>query len=79
MPLSKDPQGGGSESDGGRSTVYCSKCFRDGRFTRPDVSLDEMTVLVKNKLREMGIPRPLAYLFVRGLPKLQRWHHPPPS
>ena len=73
MPLSKDPEGGGSERDGSRSTEYCSKCYRAGQFTEPDISVDQMVAKVEGKLREMHFPRFLARRFARGIPDLRRW------
>jgi len=77
MPLSKDPQGGGLNADGSKSTVYCSYCYQNGKFTQPDITVDEMKDLVKGKLMEMGFPGFLAGLFAKGVPKLERWRHKP--
>jgi hypothetical protein len=49
MPLKKDEKGGGSNADGSLNTLYCSHCYQDGRFTRPDITVDEMKSLVKVK------------------------------
>jgi hypothetical protein len=51
MPLQRDPQGGGSEKDGTRSKIYCSSCYKDGAFTRPDISLQDMQTLVDDVLK----------------------------
>jgi hypothetical protein len=75
MPLAKDPLGGGTEVDGGTSTTWCSHCYRDGRFVRPDMSLEQMRVLVEQKLREQGVPGFLAKWLTKGTPKLKRWNH----
>ena len=74
MPLKKDPGGGGTEADGSKSPKYCSKCYTDGRFNRPDIdTAQKMQGLVKQKLREMGIPGFMTGFFTRGIPKLERW------
>jgi hypothetical protein len=73
MPLSKDPHRGGAEADGSTSATYCSHCYRDGAFTRPDISALEMQELARHKLKEMGIPGLIAWFFVRDVPKLKRW------
>jgi len=73
MPLKKDPQGGGTEAGGAKSVMYCSHCYREGKFTNPDITLEEMQVLVKNKIKEMGFPGFLAGFFTKGVPKLERW------
>jgi hypothetical protein len=73
MPLSKDPQKGGTEADGTRSKEYCSKCYQDGKFTHPNMTAPEMQELVKGKMKEMGFPGFLANMFVKGIPSLRRW------
>ena len=73
MPLKKDPKGGGTEADGKKSTMYCSRCYERGKFTRPDMTVGEMQTLVKGKLKEMGFPGFLAGFFALGIPKLERW------
>ena len=74
MPLNKDPENGGTNSDGSKNMTYCSHCFVDGKFTRPDIKLDDMKALVKGKLQEMGFPGILAGFFTKGISKLDRWN-----
>lgn len=73
MPMKKDPCGGGTNADGGKSAVYCSYCYQQGAFTAPDMSVKEMQALVKGKLKEMGFPGFMAGWFTLGIPKLKRW------
>jgi hypothetical protein len=73
MPLNKDPQKGGSEADGSKSTMYCSYCYGDGKFKQPDITVQEMQAFCKNKMKEMGFPGFLAGFFTKGIPKLKRW------
>ncbi len=73
MPLSKDPQKGGLETDGAKRKLYCSYCYVDGKFVNPEMSVDEMKVMVKDKMKEMGFPGFLAGFFTKGIPKLDRW------
>lgn len=72
MPMKHDPTGGGLEADGSKSTMYCSYCYADGKFTM-DCTAGEMQTFCKQQMRKMGFPRPLAWLFTRGIPKLERW------
>ena len=74
MPLSKDPQGGGTNADGSNSQEYCSKCYKDGVFCNPDMTQEEMIVLVKGKLKEMHFPGFVASYFTKDIPKLKRWN-----
>ncbi len=73
MPLSKDSQGGGSNADGSKSTEYCSNCYQHGQFTQPNITVDEMIILVKGKMKEMHIPSFLTGFFTKDIPKLKRW------
>ena len=73
MPLKRDEQGGGTDSDGAKSTVYCSHCYQCGQFVLPDISVEEMQTRVRQKLAEFGIPRFLRGFFTRRIPMLVRW------
>ena len=73
MPLNKDERGGGTNSDGSKSTMYCSKCYQNGKFFNPDMTAAEMQKFVKGKLKEMGFPSFVAWFFTLNIPKLERW------
>lgn len=73
MPMKRDPQGGGKESDGSLNTKYCSYCYVDGAFVQPEMTVDEMKILVKEKMSEVGFPKFLSGFFTKGIPKLERW------
>ena len=73
MPLKKDQQGGGTNADGSKSIMYCSKCYQVGQFAKPEMTVGQMQELVKSKLKEMGFPGFLAGWFTKGIPKLERW------
>ncbi|MCD4756190.1 zinc ribbon domain-containing protein [bacterium] len=73
MPLNKDPKGGGTNADGSINTMYCSYCFENGKFVQPDMTLEEMKVLVKGQMKEMGFPGFLGGFFTMGMEKLERW------
>jgi hypothetical protein len=73
MPLKRDVEGGGTNSDGSKSTTYCSNCYTEGNFTKPDLTVGEMQDLAKGKLKEFGFPAFIAVMFTRNIPQLQRW------
>jgi len=74
MPLKKDEGGGGTNADGTKNTMYCSRCYRNGAFQNPAIDTPaKMQELVKNKLIEMGFPGFIAGFFTRGIPNLERW------
>ena len=74
MPLNKDEQGGGTNADGSKSTMYCSRCYQAGSFKNPKIATaPQMQAFVQNRLKEKGFPTPLAWLFTRTIPSLARW------
>ena len=75
MPLSKDPLGGGTNADGSQSSEYCSRCYKQGAFTQPNITAEEMTALVEGKLRSMHFPGFLARRFAKDVPTLRRWRN----
>jgi len=78
MPLNKDPEGGGSEADGARSARYCSLCYADGAFRHPDATVVEFQAHCLDALAGKGMPRIMAWLFTRGIPRLPRWANKSP-
>ena len=73
MPMKRDPQGGGTHSDGSKSKIYCSHCFDHGKFTVRNITVDEMKERVKGKLKATGIPGFIASFVTRKIHKLERW------
>lgn len=73
MPMKRDELGGGTNTDGSKSIMYCSHCYADGDFKQPEMTVHEMQALVKDKLRGIGFPGFVAGMFTRGIPKLARW------
>ncbi len=74
MPMKKDPEGGGTNTDGSRNSKFCSYCYASGAFVKPDMSVEEMKELVKGKMSEMGFPKFMSGFFTKGIPKLERWN-----
>lgn len=74
MPIKKDPKKGGTNSDGSKSSMYCSLCYANGEFLNPEIdSVEKMQAFVKEKLKSMGFPGFLAGIFTKGIPRLKRW------
>ena len=73
MPLARDEGGGGTEKDGTKSTMYCSHCYRQGTFTLPNITIEQMQERVKGKIKEAGFPLFMGWFFARNVPKLERW------
>ena len=68
----------GTEADGSLSKTYCIHCYRDGGFTQPDATLDDMIkAYAPNWGKWVGkpdMPADEASAQVRAvLSKLERW------
>lgn len=72
MPMSRDPQKGGSNSDGSKNKKFCSYCYQQGSFTF-DGSVDEFQEFCRQKMIENGQNKITAWLFTRGMKRLERW------
>lgn len=74
MPMKRDPQHGGTEADGSKSEKYCSYCYQSGEFLSPEIDTPEkMQEFCIEKMKEQGMPRFVAWIFTRSIPKLERW------
>lgn|GEM_PF-342892 len=73
MPLDRDPEGGGTETDGSRSRKYCSYCYENGAFVSGDMLVGEFQEACRKKMIEAGHNRFSAWLFTRGMKRLERW------
>lgn len=76
MPIKRDPQGGGSNSDGSKNTDYCSLCYENGGFIQADFTAADMQKFCMKKITECKIPKLVAWMYTRGIPKLKRWSAP---
>ena len=75
MPLSDAFGNYGTQTDGSNHPDYCIFCFKDGGFTLPHQTLDEMIQRsIENMTMEPGMSedkaRELAFAFT---PRLKRW------
>ena len=74
MPMKQDPEGGGTNSDGSKNILYCSYCYNAGAFTQPNITTAaQMQCFCIDKMKEQGMNKFFAWLFTRGIPKLERW------
>lgn len=74
MPMKRDPQSGGVEADGSKSEKYCSYCYQGGEFLGKEIDTPQkMQDFCIEKMREDGIPKFVAWILTRGIPKLERW------
>ena len=74
MPMNKDPKKGGTEKDGSKNMKYCSYCYQNGKFTSPEIDTPKkMQTFCIKKMNEQGMPKFIAWIFTRGIPRLERW------
>ncbi len=73
MPLEKDPAGGGTEADGSKSRKYCGYCYQGGTFTFACDNVKDFQEHCRQVMAASGMSRPVAWLFSRGLGRLERW------
>ncbi|MDR0250393.1 MAG: zinc ribbon domain-containing protein [Burkholderiales bacterium] len=72
MPMSKDPQGGGTNADGSNNLLYCSYCYQSGAFTF-NGTVGEFQEFCRQKMIESGNSKFAAWLFTRCMKRLKRW------
>mgnify|MGYP001569771182 CR=1 FL=1 len=65
----------GTHEDGSENQDYCSFCFEEGKFTDPDLTMDQMIELsVEHMTTDLEMTeeqsKELARLYI---PKLKRW------
>ncbi len=73
MPLKKDPQNGGTNLDGTKSTEYCSYCYKNGNFVDNETDVKKYQSKVLDIMASQGFWKPMAWLMTRGIPNLKRW------
>jgi hypothetical protein len=73
------PEDHGTDVGGTLDEDYCRFCFRDGVFTHPHLSLDEMIDRIAARAPEMHLtPEQAATRGRRLLPRLKRWRDSTP-
>ena len=74
MPLSK-PEDFGTMAQGFRQNDYCVHCYKDGSFTQPNITLQQMIALCTGYIVQSGdmSETEARALMERTLPHLKRW------
>ncbi len=60
----------GTNNDGSRNEDYCTYCYQKGRFTDPDITVDQMIAKCVGMTRQLNIPESQ---FKQIIPTLKRW------
>jgi len=72
MPIDMDAKKG-TEKNGSLSNNYCRYCYRDGDFTNPQITLEEMKTNIISQMQKQHIPDDVIFSSVTLLPSLKRW------
>jgi hypothetical protein len=65
----------GTNHDGSPNKKFCWNCYRNGSFTAPEITLQEMEQKVKKVLEANQIPANVIDLSINYLPRLARWRN----
>lgn len=74
MPMEK-PEDFGTNADGSRSQDYCHFCFQGGKFTDPNINMEQMIDRVSGFMaKHMGMAEQEAKeIASQFIPQLKRW------
>lgn len=75
MPLSDEFDNYGANADGTENKEYCTFCFQNGDFTKPQLTLEEMIQLsTDNMVEDLKMSQDKAQKLAREvIPTLKRW------
>ena len=75
MPMEENEELFGTESNGEKTSEYCFNCYKDGSYTEPDITLEQIQEKVYKYLTETKkIPAFHAKMVSNAfIPKLKRW------
>jgi len=76
MPLAESFGNLGTNADGSHNNTYCSFCFAGGKFTQPDLTVDDMIRMSIENMTGDDLRMPLdraTELAHRVIPTLGRW------
>lgn len=72
MPMQK-PEDFGTDAGGSKSAEYCRYCFQNGRFTEPDMTVEQMIEKCAAIMKQMNIPAEQIKQTEKFIPMLKRW------
>jgi len=72
MPMGK-PEDFGTNADTSKNTEYCCHCFQDGKFTEPDLTLEQMTENCSNMMKKMNVPEEKIKQTITFISMAKRW------
>ena len=63
----------GTEKDGSKNHEYCKFCYKDGAFTNPGITLDQMKAHMRKIMGKEKLPEDIMEAAISRLPHLKRW------
>lgn len=73
MPIKRD-EDAGTNADGSKNQEYCHFCFKNGKFTDPDLTIEKQIEKMADMAAKMKIPEDKAREMAKNiLPTLKRW------
>ena len=76
MPISETAGNMGTNADGSPTFEYCAFCFRNGAFTNPKQTMNEMIESsIENMTADLNMPLEKATALANSfIPTLRRWN-----
>ncbi|MEM2900300.1 MAG: zinc ribbon domain-containing protein [Thermoplasmata archaeon] len=72
MPM-ETPETFGSNADGSTNKECCCYCYKNGKYTEPDITMEEMINKCMCIMKKMRIPESEIKQTKRLIPMLKRW------
>ncbi len=72
MPLQR-PKDFGTNADGSQNREYCHYCFQNGKFTEPNITMEQMIEKCASIMTQMKIPEAQIEQTKTFIPMLKRW------
>jgi len=63
-----------AKENDGTDSIYCTICYKDGKFTEPDISMDQMIeIQLPVLVGRLGTETEVRNMLHEFLPTLKRW------
>lgn len=72
MPM-QNPDDFGTNADGSNNNEYCSYCFRNGKFTEPNMTVEQMIEKCAGIMKQIQMPQAQIEQTKTFIPMLKRW------
>lgn len=72
MPMAK-PDDFGTNADNSRNQEYCRYCYQGGKFTEPNITMEQMIEKCAGIMRQMKMPEAQIEQTKTFVPMLKRW------